>query len=82
VETGESIWARGSAGKAPARRQRAVESSGATRGAVLQAGGGSGMAQSGGRCCCAGGRKKAERQAGGRRSWTGLQFSKILGTLL
>jgi len=69
-------------GKLQREGKRAVESSGATRGAVLQAGGGSGMAQSGGRCCCAGGRKKAERQAGGRRSWTGLQFSKIPGTLL
>jgi len=68
VATGGSIWARGSAGKAPAQRQRAVESSGATRGAILQAGGGSGMARSSGRRCCAGGREKAERQAGGRRS--------------
>ena len=30
MATGGSIWARGSAGKAPARRQRVVESFGAT----------------------------------------------------
>ena len=63
MATGGSIWAHGSAGKAPARRQRAVESSGATRGAVLQAGGGSGMARSGGQRCPAAAAREAE-QAG------------------